>query len=157
MGVHEGVHAAATHLLGARPRQPDFDVGRELREKLLGAGLTNLWVPKIIHRVSEIPVLGTGKLDLKRCRDLALEAAAAAGGANRETDDELVQRVRAKPLSYRRGTLAALEYGALTVAGVANAVATEDSTGLVTIYVADASGSSNGTMTTNVTTSVRLR
>ncbi len=43
---------------------------------LLGVGLTNLWVPKIIHQVEKIPVLGTGKLDLKRCRDLALEAAA---------------------------------------------------------------------------------
>jgi len=80
---------------------------------------------------------------------------AAAGGANRETDDELVQRVRSKPLSYRRGTLDALEYGALTVAGVANAVASEDETGIVTVYVADASGSSNGTMTTNVTTELR--
>ena len=47
-----------------------------LREKLLAAGLTNLWVPKLIHRVEKIPLLGTGKLDLKRCRDIALEAVA---------------------------------------------------------------------------------
>lgn len=47
----------------------------DLREKLLAAGLANLWVPKVIQRVEKIPVLGTGKLDLKRCRDLALEAA----------------------------------------------------------------------------------
>lgn len=82
-------------------------------------------------------------------------ATAAAGGATRETDATLRERVRAKPLSYRRGTLAALEYGALTVAGVSNAVASEDATGLVSIYVADASGSSNPTMTGLVTTELR--
>lgn len=81
--------------------------------------------------------------------------AAAAGGADAQTDEELRAAVRAKPLSYRRGTLAALEYGALTVAGVANAVASEDSTGIVTIYVADGSGSSNSTMTSNVATTMR--
>jgi acyl-[acyl-carrier-protein]-phospholipid O-acyltransferase/long-chain-fatty-acid--[acyl-carrier-protein] ligase len=44
----------------------------EVREKLLGAGLPGLWVPKIVERVEKIPVLGTGKLDLKGCRELAL-------------------------------------------------------------------------------------
>lgn len=47
----------------------------ELRTRLLAAGLPGLWIPKIIKRVERIPVLGTGKLDLKACRDLALEAA----------------------------------------------------------------------------------
>lgn len=47
----------------------------ELREKLLAAGLPALWVPKIIRRVEKIPVLGTGKLDLKGCRELATELA----------------------------------------------------------------------------------
>jgi len=51
----------------------------EIRAKLLAAGLPNLWVPKIIVRVPAIPVLGTGKLDLKGCRTLALEHAAAQG------------------------------------------------------------------------------
>ena len=46
-----------------------------LREKLSDAGVPNLWVPKIIRRVEQIPMLGTGKTDLKRCRELALEAA----------------------------------------------------------------------------------
>ena len=44
-----------------------------VREKLLGAGLPGLWVPKQIRRVEKIPVLGSGKLDLKGCRELALE------------------------------------------------------------------------------------
>lgn len=43
-----------------------------LREKLTAAGLPNLWVPRLVHRVDRIPVLGTGKADLKGCRELAL-------------------------------------------------------------------------------------
>jgi acyl-[acyl-carrier-protein]-phospholipid O-acyltransferase/long-chain-fatty-acid--[acyl-carrier-protein] ligase len=46
--------------------------GEELRARLLDAGLPNLWVPKVIQRVESIPLLGSGKLDLKGCRELAL-------------------------------------------------------------------------------------
>lgn len=45
-----------------------------VKEKLTAAGVPNLWIPRIVHRVEKIPVLGTGKLDLKGCKDLALEA-----------------------------------------------------------------------------------
>jgi acyl-[acyl-carrier-protein]-phospholipid O-acyltransferase/long-chain-fatty-acid--[acyl-carrier-protein] ligase len=45
----------------------------ELRTKLGAAGVPNLWLPKIIKRVDKIPILGTGKTDLKRCRELALQ------------------------------------------------------------------------------------
>ena len=45
----------------------------ELRTRLGDLGVPNLWVPKIIKRVEKIPMLGTGKTDLKRCRELALE------------------------------------------------------------------------------------
>jgi uncharacterized phage protein gp47/JayE len=65
------------------------------------------------------------------------------GGAAEEGDEALRERVRAFPSTLRRGTLAALEYGAKTVAGVAVATAVEGATGLVTLYVADASGNSN--------------
>ena len=44
-----------------------------LREKLAAAGTPNLWAPKILKRVEKIPILGSGKLDLKRCKELALE------------------------------------------------------------------------------------
>ena len=44
-----------------------------LRGKLGELGVPNLWVPKVIKRVEKIPMLGTGKTDLKRCRELALE------------------------------------------------------------------------------------
>ncbi|MBI2814747.1 MAG: MFS transporter [Opitutae bacterium] len=45
----------------------------ELRSKLLASGLPNLWVPKILRKVDKIPMLGTGKTDLKGVRNLALE------------------------------------------------------------------------------------
>ncbi|HEY0967610.1 MAG TPA: AMP-binding protein [Opitutaceae bacterium] len=45
-----------------------------VRERLLAAGLPNLWVPRVIRRVEKIPVLGTGKLDLKGCREAAMAA-----------------------------------------------------------------------------------
>ncbi len=43
-----------------------------LRAKLSAAGVPNLWIPRIVKRVEQIPMLGTGKTDLKRCRELAL-------------------------------------------------------------------------------------
>lgn len=45
-----------------------------LRTRLLALDVPNLWIPKIIHRVDRIPMLGTGKTDLKRCRELAVDA-----------------------------------------------------------------------------------
>jgi acyl-[acyl-carrier-protein]-phospholipid O-acyltransferase/long-chain-fatty-acid--[acyl-carrier-protein] ligase len=46
----------------------------QIRDKLVAAGLPNLWVPKIVRRVEKIPMLGTGKLDLKGCKDLAVSS-----------------------------------------------------------------------------------
>lgn len=70
-----------------------------------------------------------------------------AGGAEEETDEELRDRVRLYPSTLRRGTIAALEYGAKSTStiAVAKANAIQDSTGLVTVYVSDASGNSTGT------------
>ena len=45
----------------------------QLRAKLLESGLPNLWVPKILRKVDRIPMLGTGKTDLKGVRTLAIE------------------------------------------------------------------------------------
>lgn len=47
----------------------------DVRTRLLDSGLPNLWVPKLVQRVEKIPMLGSGKLDLKGCRELALAAA----------------------------------------------------------------------------------
>jgi acyl-[acyl-carrier-protein]-phospholipid O-acyltransferase / long-chain-fatty-acid--[acyl-carrier-protein] ligase len=49
-----------------------------VKEKLAAAGVPNLWVPKVVSRVEKIPVLGTGKLDLKGCKELAAKAVATA-------------------------------------------------------------------------------
>ncbi len=46
----------------------------DLRYKLLDAGLSSLWCPKHILPVSEIPVLASGKLDIKACEALAKRA-----------------------------------------------------------------------------------
>lgn len=42
----------------------------DLRYKLLDEGLSSLWCPKQIVPVSEIPVLASGKLDIKGCESL---------------------------------------------------------------------------------------
>ncbi|MBD5782005.1 MFS transporter [Pelagicoccus sp. NFK12] len=44
------------------------DLGRRLR----GRGLPNLWIPQDVVKVDALPLLGTGKLDLKRCKALCL-------------------------------------------------------------------------------------
>ncbi len=46
-----------------------------LRTKLHEGGVPNLWIPKIILRVEQIPVLATGKLDLRRCSEVAAKGA----------------------------------------------------------------------------------
>ncbi len=43
----------------------------ELREKLAAAGLPNLWIPRHILQVPQIPVLASGKLDIQGCTELA--------------------------------------------------------------------------------------
>ncbi len=46
-----------------------------LRAQLHESGVPNLWIPKIILRVEQIPVLATGKLDLRRCSEVAAKEA----------------------------------------------------------------------------------
>ncbi|MGJ8633727.1 MAG: AMP-binding protein [Luteolibacter sp.] len=43
----------------------------DLRYKLLDEGLTSLWCPRLIIPVQEIPLLASGKLDIKGCQELA--------------------------------------------------------------------------------------
>jgi len=70
-------------------------------------------------------------------------------GSDREQDDDFKRRIRSFWLTARRGTLGAIEFGALTVPGVASAMAIEVVTpglnGLqparvVNLYIADGSG-----------------
>jgi acyl-[acyl-carrier-protein]-phospholipid O-acyltransferase/long-chain-fatty-acid--[acyl-carrier-protein] ligase len=46
----------------------------DLRYKLLDEGLSSLWCPKTIVPVTEIPVLASGKLDIKGCEALAKQS-----------------------------------------------------------------------------------
>lgn len=78
-------------------------------------------------------------------------ASLAAGGNDEESDQELRVRARTFWLTLRRGTLAALEFGALQVPSVRIAKATEDdATGLVTLVVTDSDGNSTAQMTSDV-------
>lgn len=78
-------------------------------------------------------------------------AAVAAGGNDEEDDTSVRERIRERPSSLRRATVAALEFGAKQVATVRVARATEDTaTGQVTVAVSDSSGSSNAEMVNDV-------
>jgi acyl-[acyl-carrier-protein]-phospholipid O-acyltransferase/long-chain-fatty-acid--[acyl-carrier-protein] ligase len=48
---------------------------RQLCQQLGGRGLPNLWVPgeRDFYEIPELPILGSGKLDLKRLKELAVE------------------------------------------------------------------------------------
>src|SRR6266511_2032054 len=68
MGVQDEAKGEALVLLSA----VDIDLP-DLRSKLHEAGVPNLWIPKQIQRVEAIPVLASGKLDLKKCQTLAVK------------------------------------------------------------------------------------
>lgn len=80
----------------------------------------------------------------------------ATGGDERETDARLRARARDFFRTARRGTLAAIEFGALTVPGVRQATALEEldalgiQTGRVFLYVADALGQANAALIAQV-------
>lgn len=80
----------------------------------------------------------------------------AAGGDDSETDARLRSRARDFWRTARRGTLSAIEFGALTVPGVRQATAIEevdssgDPTGRVALYIADALGGGNAALVTQV-------
>ena len=59
----------------------DIDQAK-LRGRLQEAGMPNLWIPKTIRRVEKIPVLATGKLDLRACSEMA-----ARGGETAPEDE----------------------------------------------------------------------
>jgi len=65
MGVQDEAKGEALVLLAA----VDVDLA-ELRDKLREAGVPNLWIPKQVERVEAIPVLASGKLDLKKCKEI---------------------------------------------------------------------------------------
>ena len=68
VGIPDEAKGEALVLLSA----VDIDLSG-LREKLREAGVPNLWIPKEVQRVEAIPVLASGKLDLKKCAELAAQ------------------------------------------------------------------------------------
>jgi acyl-[acyl-carrier-protein]-phospholipid O-acyltransferase / long-chain-fatty-acid--[acyl-carrier-protein] ligase len=68
VGVQDEAKGEALVLLSA----VDVDLA-QLRDKLRETGVANLWIPKQVKRVESIPVLASGKLDLKKCRELVAE------------------------------------------------------------------------------------
>lgn len=82
-------------------------------------------------------------------------AAVAGGGNDEENDNDLKVRARSFWQTLRRGTLAALEFGARDVTTVRIARATEDAvTGLVTLVVTDSDGNSTAQMVADVTAEI---
>jgi acyl-[acyl-carrier-protein]-phospholipid O-acyltransferase/long-chain-fatty-acid--[acyl-carrier-protein] ligase len=61
-------------VLSSVPLDPDT-----LRDRLMAAGLPNLWIPRQVIRVDKIPLLGSGKLDLRSCREQAMDRLAGSG------------------------------------------------------------------------------
>lgn len=84
----------------------------------------------------------------------------AAGGADTETDASLRERARQFFTAARRGTAAAIEFGARTVAGVVQATAVEevDSSGVLTgrvdLFIADAQGQGNALLVSQVSQAI---
>jgi acyl-[acyl-carrier-protein]-phospholipid O-acyltransferase/long-chain-fatty-acid--[acyl-carrier-protein] ligase len=70
---HKGERLAVVHTL-------DDVALAALVGKLPSLGLPNLWLPRVdaFVRVDALPLLGTGKLDLRRVRDIATAGIAPA-------------------------------------------------------------------------------
>ena len=68
----KGERLVVLHTLPGEKLQPVLD-------KLPQAGLPNLWVPRTnqFFRVESLPHLGTGKLDLRKVREMAAQLSAA--------------------------------------------------------------------------------
>lgn len=81
--------------------------------------------------------------------------AAAAGGNEEESDPELRERARNFWVTLKGGTLAALEFAALTVPEIRVAKATENVTsGIATLVVGDSNGNSTAQMVSDAETAI---
>jgi acyl-[acyl-carrier-protein]-phospholipid O-acyltransferase/long-chain-fatty-acid--[acyl-carrier-protein] ligase len=58
---------------------PDATTARDLWKQLGERGLPNIYLPgqRDFYQVPELPILGSGKLDLKKCKQMAQEVAGA--------------------------------------------------------------------------------
>ncbi len=58
-------------LLTSIPGGPEHQDILDLRYRLLDKGMPSLWIPKKMIRVSDIPILASGKLDVQSCEKIA--------------------------------------------------------------------------------------
>jgi acyl-[acyl-carrier-protein]-phospholipid O-acyltransferase/long-chain-fatty-acid--[acyl-carrier-protein] ligase len=47
----------------------------DVRARLTEAGLPNLWIPRRVQKIDAVPVLSSGKVDLRGCEKLARKEA----------------------------------------------------------------------------------
>ncbi|MGD1031192.1 MAG: AMP-binding protein [Opitutaceae bacterium] len=73
LGVPDFARGEELVVLATRDLDPDL-----LRARLSAAGLPNLWIPRHVIRVERIPILGSGKLDIQACREVAIAAGSRA-------------------------------------------------------------------------------
>ncbi|MCB1097993.1 MAG: AMP-binding protein [Verrucomicrobiae bacterium] len=72
VGVPDEAKGEALILLSAVSSEADaMATLAQLRAKLLEEGVAALWIPKQIRAVPQIPILASGKLDIKGCEKLA--------------------------------------------------------------------------------------
>ena len=61
-------------LISTVPGPPEHLEIVDLRYRLIERGVPALWIPKKMVRVEDIPVLASGKLDIKACEAIARKA-----------------------------------------------------------------------------------
>jgi len=71
VGVPDADRGEALILLTSMPGGPEQQEILDLRYRLLDKGMPPLWIPKKMIRVSDIPVLASGKLDVQSCEKIA--------------------------------------------------------------------------------------
>lgn len=71
VGVPDIEKGEALIMLTSVPGGPDHQEIVQLRYRLIDKGVPPLWIPKKMIRVTEIPVLASGKLDVKACEKIA--------------------------------------------------------------------------------------
>jgi acyl-[acyl-carrier-protein]-phospholipid O-acyltransferase/long-chain-fatty-acid--[acyl-carrier-protein] ligase len=74
VGVPDPDKGEALILLTAIPGGPEQQEILDLRYRLLEKGMPPLWIPKKMIRVSDIPILSSGKLDVQSCEKIAKAA-----------------------------------------------------------------------------------
>ncbi|MBX7212232.1 MAG: AMP-binding protein [Verrucomicrobiaceae bacterium] len=70
IGVPDPDKGEALVLLTSIPGGPEHQEILDLRYRLLERGVPALWIPKKMMRVAEIPVLASGKLDVRACEKI---------------------------------------------------------------------------------------